>query len=218
MAGPLRAELACEVLTLDVAFAGESVKRAALVPGDLRDDVGGCAEAIDAEHVGVACHAQCPIADETRAEQRRRLGIAVAIGECETESCVGDCELRVAAMDVIAGEAGVGAKIFVTGAAVRAYAAGMSQPGDAHSLPDAKGSHSGAGCCDLANDLVAGRHREDALGEVTVGHMQIGSADAAGANTDKHLIGVGIGDGEAGFDEGVFRCDDLHRRHGRRGS
>ena len=84
VAGPGRTHRAREVLGCRVAGAGEGEQLAALVARDLRHDVGGGAEAVDAEPAGVAGHAQRAPADQAGAEQRCGLGVAVAVGQWES--------------------------------------------------------------------------------------------------------------------------------------
>ena len=72
-AGPLGAEAAGELLALLVALAGEDEDAPPLVDGDLAEDVGRGAEAVEADPLGVADQAQRPVADQPGAEQRRRL-------------------------------------------------------------------------------------------------------------------------------------------------
>ena len=77
--GPLGAELARERLPLLVALAGEGEDPPALVDGDLAEDVGGGAEAVEADPLGVADQAQRPVADQPGAEQRRRLLVRIGV-------------------------------------------------------------------------------------------------------------------------------------------
>ena len=110
-ARPLGAELAGERLGLLVALAGEGEDAPPLVDRDLAEDVGGGAEAVEADPLGVADQAQRPVADQPGAEQRRRLLVRVARGDREAEALVGDRQLGVAAVDVVAGEAGAVAEV-----------------------------------------------------------------------------------------------------------
>ena len=71
---------------------------------DLRDDVRRGAEAVQAEPLGVAGEAQRAIADQPRAQERRRLEVAEAVRDRKAEALVGDSPLRVAAVDVVARE------------------------------------------------------------------------------------------------------------------
>ena len=133
-ARPLGAEPAGEGLRLLVALAGEGEDAAALVDGDLAEDVGGGAEAVEADPLGLADQAQRPVADQPGAEQRRRLRVRIAVGDRQAEALVGDGQLGVAAVDVVAGEAGVVAEVLAAAAAVAALAVGPAEPGDADPL------------------------------------------------------------------------------------
>ena len=121
---------------LGVALAGEGEDPPALVDGDLAEDVSGGAEAVEPDPLGVADQAQRPVADQPGAEQRRRLHVRVALGDREAEALVGDRQLGVAAVDVVAGEAGAVAEVLAAAAAVAALAAGPAEPGDADPVAD----------------------------------------------------------------------------------
>ena len=71
-------------------------------------------------HVRIADHAQRSVPDQTGAEQRGDLEIAIAVGNRETEALVGDGELRISAVDVIASEACSVAQVLTTALAVAA--------------------------------------------------------------------------------------------------
>ena len=64
------------------------------------------AEAVDAEPLGVAGHHQRAVADQPGAQQRRGLEVGVAVREREAEALVRHGQLGVAAVAVVAGEAG----------------------------------------------------------------------------------------------------------------
>ena len=130
-AGPHRAQLARERLRRGVALAGEGEDAPALVRARPGEDVGGGAEAVEADPLGLAGQAQRPIADQPGAEQRRRLLVGIAGRQREAEALVGDRQLGVAAVDVVAGEAGAVAEVLAARAAVAALAAGPAQPGHA---------------------------------------------------------------------------------------
>jgi hypothetical protein len=93
---PLGAEGARELLTRRVARTGEGEDAAAFVDRDLAEDVGGGAEAVEADPLGLADEAQSAVADQPGAEQRRRLIVGIALGDREAEPLVGDGQLRVA--------------------------------------------------------------------------------------------------------------------------
>jgi hypothetical protein len=191
-AGPLGAELAGEGLGLLVALAGEGEDAPAFVDRELAEDVGRCAEAVEADPLRLPDQPQRPVADQPGAEQRRRLQVRVALGQREAEALVGDRQLGVTAVAVIAGELGLVAEVLAAGAAVAALAVGPAEPGDtdpgaglesARALPRA-----GHG----ADDLVARHQRQLRLAQLAVEDVEVGAADATGADPDQDLAGAGL--------------------------
>src|SRR5207247_9088901 len=89
------------------------------------------AEAVQAESLSVAGQAECPVADQSRAEERRRLQVGIALGDRSAEALVGRDQLGVAAVPVIAREARVVAEVLAAGAAMAAGACRPPQPGHA---------------------------------------------------------------------------------------
>src|SRR5207244_11758301 len=108
--GPLGAERARKGLTVVVARTREGEDAPSFVPRDLRHDVGGGAEAVQAEPLGVPGRPQRAMADQAGAEERRRLLVGVALGNRKAEALVGDGVLGVAAVEVVAGEPGLAAE------------------------------------------------------------------------------------------------------------
>ena len=213
VAGPDRTHGAGEVLGRRVAGAGEGEELAALVAGDLGHDVGGGAEAPDAEPTCVAGHAQGAPADQAGAEQRGGLGVAVAVGQGEAVGGVGDGELGIAAVQRVAGEAGRVAQVLVAGAAIGAGAAGVAEPGDAD--PPADGERGGARAAGqhLAHDLVAGDQRQLGVRQLAVDDVQIGAADRAGLDPHQDLARAGDGVGEPGRAQRLARGVEDHGEH-----
>ena len=162
-----------------VAAAGEGEHPPALVDGDLADDVRGRAEAVEAEALGVAGHAQRAVADQPGAEQRRDLLVGMVLGEREAEALVGDGQLGVAAVELVAGEAGAVAEVLAAGAAEAAGAVGPAQPRHADALA-LRVALAVAG--DAGDDLVAEHERQLRLGQLAVGDVQVGATDPAGGD------------------------------------
>ena len=105
--GPFSSQPPGERLPLVVTFAGEGEDPASLMGGDLRDYVGRGPEAVEAEAFGVAGHAEGAVADQTRAQEQRRLEIRLTVRDREAKAFVSDGALRVAAVYVIAGKPGI---------------------------------------------------------------------------------------------------------------
>src|SRR5207249_6194543 len=101
---PCRAKLAREALTVDVSRSGECEDAAALMHSDLRDEVRGGAEPVEADALRVARESQSTEADESCAEQRRSAEIVVRVRQREAVTLVRDRQLGVAPVDVVPGE------------------------------------------------------------------------------------------------------------------
>src|SRR4029079_8805499 len=119
----------------------------------LADDVRGGAEAVQPDALGVAAHPQRAVADQARAEERRGLEVAVALGQREAVARVGDGAGGVAAVDVEAGEPPADAQVLAAPAAGPGLPARPAEPRDADPVagldagPVARGE-------DRADDLV----------------------------------------------------------------
>ena len=100
----------------------------------LAHDVCRRAEAVETDALPVAGELQRAVADQAGAEQRRRLGVGVARGERRAVALVGDDQLRVAAVEVVAREAGAIAEVLTAAPAVAALAVRPSEPGDADGI------------------------------------------------------------------------------------
>ena len=159
---------------------------AALVRRHLTDLVRRRAKAVEAEPLGVAGHAQRAVADQAAAQQRGELVVGRPLGQRQAEALVGDGQLRVAAVDVAPGEAGVDAQVLAAAAAIAARAVGVAQPGHAEA-PAVLGA---------TDDLVAEHDRELGGVDLTVAQVQVGAAHRAGGDRQQQLAGAGGGVGK----------------------
>ena len=211
--GPLGPQLAGERLRLLVAPAGEGEDTAAFVDRHLAEDVGGGAEPVEPDTLRLADQPQRPVADQPGAEQRRRLQVRVAVGDREAEALVGDRDLGVAAVDVVAGELRVVAEVLAAAAAVAALAVGPAEP--RHPDPLARGEllRPLPRLAHHADDLVAHHQRQLRLGEVAVEDVEVGAADAAGADLELDLAGTGGGVGQLSQPERLPLPLEDHRPH-----
>ena len=115
-----------------VALARHREHAPALVPRHLRDDVRGRAEAVEAEPLRVAREPQRPVtrsAPRTAAAPPRRSPKPSGIGKQNRSSATDP--LRVAAVDVVAGEAREVAEVLAARRAVPALAARPAEPRNA---------------------------------------------------------------------------------------
>ena len=111
-AGPFRAELAREILRRAIAGPGEGIDALPLVAGDLRDDVGGGAEAVEAEPLG----RRRPCGGRGGRSARRRAAVRLphrrsARAGGSKNGASATRESGIAAVDVAAGEMRVVAEI-----------------------------------------------------------------------------------------------------------
>ncbi len=74
------------------------------VDGDLRDDMGRGAKAVETEPSGISSHSQGAIANQPGTKQGGGLRVRLRSGNREAVAMVGDCIFRIAAVDLIAGK------------------------------------------------------------------------------------------------------------------
>src|SRR6476620_12228050 len=86
----------------------------------------------------------------------------------------------VAAVDLVAGEEGVVAEIFLMVAAIGASAVGEAEPRHANAVASCEALHLGALSVDAPDDLMAEYKRQLRLRELAVDNVQIGAAHPAG--------------------------------------
>ena len=214
-AGPLGAEVPRERLGGDVARTCEREDPPALVPRDLREDVGRAAEPDDPEPLGVAGEPQGAVPDQPGAQQRRRLAIGERVRHGEAEARVGDGELRVPARQLIPGEARVRAEVLPAGRARAADAARPPEPRHADPVADRRAFGALAERVDHADDLMPEDEGQDRFGEVAVDDMEVGAADPADMDAEPHLARARLGVGQLGGAQRRSRTVQHHRAHAR---
>ena len=130
-----------ELLARGVAGSGDREDAPSLVARHLGNDVSRRAEAVQAKAHAVTRGVERAISDQSRAQQRRRIDVAVRAVDGKAESRVGDRVLGVSAVDVIAGESRAVAQILAPGRAVDAHATRPAEPGNADAIADADRLH-----------------------------------------------------------------------------
>ena len=158
-AGPHRTQLPCEILSGRVAAARESIHTPTLMTGNLRNDVRGRAEPVEADGVGIARHAVGPVSDQAGAEQGSGFCVAVFLRQAEAIAPICNNELGIAAIEITAREVRVVAEIFHAGEAEAAMAAGPPEPRHADAFADGKIGYAVTKLRHPANHLVPGNHR-----------------------------------------------------------
>src|SRR4029453_10149077 len=98
----------------------------------------GITEAIDAESARISGFAVGTITDQSRTKQRRNFEISVAVRQMKTESCIGNGELSVTAMDGVAGETRSIAQIFPVRSTKHTFAIGPAKPRNADTVANFK--------------------------------------------------------------------------------
>ena len=170
--------------------------------GNLGNNVGGCAEPVDAEMPDIpAHHAVRPVPYQPGAQQGGRLRVTVRGGQGKAVPVVGDGVVRIAAVNGVAGEEGVVAEVFMPGFAGAAMAAGVAQPGYADPVPGAERDCRAACLDDGADDLMAGDEGQLRMGQLAVHHVKVGTADAAGVDAHQYLVRPRLRDGQLPFSQ-----------------
>src|SRR5262249_9582394 len=213
VAGPAAAQPARKVLRCGVAGTRERVELAALEDRDLRDDVRGRAESVDADAARVARRCERAVADQSGAKQRRGFDVAVVGRQRQAEALVGERVFGVAAVAVKAGEARAITEVLASLAAVIAFAAAPAEPGNADTLTYRKPLRAFAARDHGADDLVSGDDRQAPAFQLAVGDVQVGAAHAAGPHLEQDLARTGNGYGDLVKVELVARDVQSHRSH-----
>ena len=208
-ARPLRAERACEPLSLAIAVAREREHAPSLVSGNLRDNVRGRAEAVEAEQLPIPGKPHRAVADQPGAQQRRRLEVSVAVRKREAVALVCDGVLRITAVAVVACELRAVAEVLEACAAVTALPVRPAEPrhADAASYRERVAFEHGP------DDLVAEHERELRVGELAVADVEIGATDTARVDAKPNLTAPQVGTGRFGRTKRRARCVEDHRSH-----
>ena len=142
-ASPRDPETPRESLRGAVARTRERVDGAPLCQGNLRNEVRGRAESVDAKRSGLRGHRIGAIPDKAGAQERSGVQVVVAVRQWKDETRVGGREFRVTAVDLVAGEARLGAEVFTPRYAECAMSARRAEPGHANAAADCRRGHAG---------------------------------------------------------------------------
>ena len=186
------------------------------VPRELRDDVRRRAEPVDPEPRGVADGCPGAVPDEPRAEERRGLGVAVALRDRERVPGVRDGGLGVAAVALVPGEPRARAEVLAAGDAGGADAAGPAEPRDADPVARPEPVHPGPERLHPPDDLVPEHERQLGVRQLAVRDVEVGPADAARRDRHEDLAGPGARLGDLGEGERLPGGPEEHRPHGTR--
>src|SRR5512132_1792442 len=204
--GPLGTELAGALLPPRITGTCEREDTLTLMAGDLGDDVGRRAEAVQAEARSIAREPQRSKADQPCTQERRRRDVVIGLRRCMAEPLVGDDVLGIAAVAVEAGELRVIAEVLAARAAVAALAVGPAEPGNTDPLPAPFYP---------TYDLMPEHERQLRVGQLAVDDMKVRAADSAGADADEQLARAGLGHREIQLLERPPGLSEHHRAHQR---
>src|SRR5262249_46993642 len=158
------AQAAGELLRRVVSGSCEGEGATTLVPEDLRHQVRGGAEAVEADALGVAGEPQRAVADESGAEERRALDVRQPGWQRQDEAGVGGGVLGVAPVARVAGEAGEGAQVLRAPEAEATAAARPGEPRKAHPIARLQLRDAGPDVLDRGDDLMAQHARQRRIG------------------------------------------------------
>jgi hypothetical protein len=153
----------------------------------------GGAEA-EQSHALAGLHARHPkaaIADNARAQQRSGMQIVERGGQREYEIRTGERVFRVTSVDAVSGKGRRVAKVFQTVPAIPAASIHAAHPGDPHA-----GAHRqlrGGAARDFSHDLMARDERLTQRRQLSFDDVQVGAADAAGADPQQNFIAARLG-------------------------
>src|SRR5206468_634075 len=157
----------------------------------LERHVGRGAEAVDPElaprtHLAAP---ESPVADDTGAEQRGRLGVAEHGWNRVGERLGGHRVVGEATVGVIPSELGALAQVLAPAAARVAGSTRLSEPRDAHALARLEAPRAPADPLDAADDLMARHDRRADERQLAFDDVQVGTAHAARAHAHEDLVG-----------------------------
>src|ERR1700730_5923772 len=154
---------------------------------DLPDQTSSVAKTINSNAMRLTGFTIRAIAEHSGAEQRRNIDIVIFGRQTKTKSCVGNGELGVTAIDVVAGEARVVAKILAVRSTINAFAIRPAQPRNPDAVADREIFDALAGLLDAPDNLMSQNQRQLRVGQFAIDNMKIGPANGAGVNPDKQL-------------------------------
>ena len=137
---------------------------------------------------------QRAVADDPRAEKGRRFPVRERVGQRVGVRLVDDRVLGVAAVDVPAGEARREAEVLASGGAEATRAARVRKPWHADAVTQSPPQRARSELVDDADDLVARRDAGAVHRQVTLGHVEVGAADAADTHAQPDLARRRFGD------------------------
>lgn len=193
-----------------VVAVGEHRDLVAHLAGELHGQVAQAAEPLDGDEAALLDPLLADAVEDgdARAQQRRRLRRLNLLGDADDGLGSQQHVLGIAAVPRDAVDGLVLAVLELAALALPAHAVVPAVPRPAHALADGEALDVGAELDNVADDFVARRARED-VAKVALADLQIGPADAAGEDLNKHLVGGRVLQGHILDGEGgVWRRED----------
>ena len=147
-------------------------------------------ESIDSERSAGrhGCADERPVTDDARAQQGSHVLVVNPCWKRVCEGLVDKAEACIAAISVPAGEGWRDAQILRTTATKSATAVGAAEPSDADPIANRKPACAVADGIDYADNLMTWGDFGMFGGQVALGQVQIGTADAAAVHLDADLL------------------------------
>lgn len=219
VSGPVGAEAEGLLLMGFIAAEGEDFAVGELGFEDLDGQVGGGAEAEEADGLAVfdLAEPQGAIADDAGTQEGCGVEVVERVGEQMGEGGGNGHIFGIAAVDIQAGPKGLFAEVFEAACAERAGSAGFPQPGDTDAVADLEAADSGAFGDDTSDDLMAENAGQLGYRQAAFDFVQFGMADAADADLQEEFVVSGLRVGQVEqrerllFDGGDFsKCGGFH--------
>ena len=163
--------------------------------------------------MGIARFAQRTIPDQSRAQKRSNIDIAVLLWQRKTKSRVSDGEFRVTAVDGVAGETRTVAKVLPIRSTINAVAVGPAEPWNSDTLTNRKFFCARSNCFDAPDNLVSGDQRQFRIRQFAIDNVQIGATNRARAHAHEQLSRLGVWLRDIAQHERLPRFLEDHRAH-----
>src|SRR5947207_9164901 len=200
-------------MTVFVARSGERKDFAALINRNLRDQMRGIAKAVNADPVRVTGLSIRTIAKHSRAQKRRNIDVVILLRQSKTKSRIGDRELRVAAVDRVAGKFCAIAKIFAVRSTINAVAVGPAEPWNADTVAHGKSFDTSTDLFDASGNLVAQDQWQLWVRQFAIDNVKIGPANRARSHAHEQLSRPRLWLRHIARDERLARLLENHGAH-----
>jgi hypothetical protein len=176
--------------------------------------MGRGSKAKKADSFGIPGHSERPIANQTRAEEGRRLKIRKTGGDRKAKPLVRHSPFSKPPIYLVPREARFFAKIFPPASAKMAFPAGPSQPRHAYAVSFLEMVCVFPPVDNGADDLMPRYQRKLGLLQFPLHDVKVSAAHSASMHSQEYLVTTGNGLREFHPLKGGFRLQKLHGAHG----